>query len=452
MADITFIGAAGTVTGSKHLVSTGGKHFLVDCGLFQGVVDVRALNDVPLPIPAAQIAAVVITHGHLDHTGYLPKLVKDGFRGPIYCTPPTQPLMEIVLEDSAHLQNTLRQRGFQHERPHGLPAYYDADDVTRTMALVKTVPLGQTFDVAGVATATYHNAGHIIGSAFVDILLDGKHAIFSGDLGRYDRPLMYDPEPLPAADALVCESTYGDRVHPPDALGDLNDALENGMARGGPIVIPAFSVERSQDMLLAIAMLQKTNPKIATLPIHLDSPMAIKVDALFEEFPDAHKPIPGDSPRTPFGLQHLTVHVTTDESKQLNTLKGPFVVVSASGMASGGRILHHLHRALPDKTATIIFTGYQGAGTLGYNLVHGAHTIHLFGDALPVHAKLVALAGFSAHADRNDLKRWLGTCPTKPHLYAVHGEAESASALAALANGAYGWQAEVAKRGTTVTI
>jgi len=452
VAEITFVGAAGTVTGSKHLVSSGGKHFLVDCGLFQGVVEVRALNDVALPVPAGEIAAVVITHGHLDHIGYLPKLVRDGFTGPIYCTPPTRALMEIVLEDSAHLQGMLHQRGFQHERPHALPAYYDAADVAKTMTMVKPIPLGQSFDVAGIAAATYHNAGHIIGSAFADVALEGKHAIFSGDLGRYNRPLLYDPDPLPAADAIVCESTYADRVHPPNALGELADALETGLTRGGPIVIPAFSVERTQDILFAIASLQKTNPKIARLPIHLDSPMATKVDALFEQFPDAYKHVAGDSPRTPFGVQHLTVHVTTDESKQLNTLPGPFVVVSASGMVSGGRVLHHLHRALPDKNATIIFTGFQGAGTLGYNLVHGAHTIHLFGDALPVHASIVALAGFSAHADRNDLKRWLATCPTKPHLYAVHGEAESASALAALASAGFGWQADVAKRGTTVTI
>jgi metallo-beta-lactamase family protein len=451
VADITFIGAAGTVTGSKHLVSTGGKHFLVDCGLFQGVVDVRSLNDVPLPVPPAEIAAVVVTHGHLDHTGYLPKLVRDGFKGPIYCTPPTQPLIEIVLDDAAHLQNMMHERGFQHERPHAPPAYYDPEDVERTLPLIRPVPLHRPFDVAGVATATYHNAGHIIGSAFVDLAIEGKHAVFSGDVGRYDRPLLYDPEPLVPADVLVCESTYGDRVHPPDALGELNDALEAGMAHGGPIVIPAFSIERTQDMLVAIAALQKRNPKIANLPIHLDSPMAIKVDALFEQFPDAHKPIPGDTAATPFGLTHLTVHVTTEESKQLNTLEGPFVIVSASGMASGGRILHHLHRALPDRTATVVFTGYQGAGTLGYNIVHGAHAVRIFGDSLPIRAKIIALAGFSAHADRNDLKRWLSTCPSKPYLYAVHGEAESASALAALASATFGWQTEVAKRGRTVS-
>jgi metallo-beta-lactamase family protein len=452
VADITFIGAAGTVTGSKHLVSSGGKHLLVDCGLFQGVVNVRTLNDVPLPVAPAQISAVVITHGHLDHTGYLPKLVRDGFSGPIYCTPPTKPLMDIVLEDAANLQDMMTKRGFEHERPQSTPAYYDAQDVARTLQLVQTKALGETFDVAGIASATYHNAGHIIGSAFADLLVEGKHAIFSGDVGRYGRPLMYDPDPLPYADALVCESTYADRVHPPDALGDLNDALEAGLARGGPVVIPAFSVERTQDLLLAIATLQKSNPKIAALAMHLDSPMAVKVDALFERFPGAHKLVAGDSPGTPLGVRNLTVHVTTDESKELNTLPGPFVVISASGMASGGRVLHHLHRALPDPTATVVFTGYQGAGTLGYNLVHGAHSARIFGDTLPVRAKIVPLAGFSAHADRNDLQRWLATCPSKPHLYAVHGEAESASALAALAAGVFGWPADVAKRGTTVTV
>jgi metallo-beta-lactamase family protein len=452
VADLTFIGAAGTVTGSKHLLTVAGKHVLIDCGLFQGVVPVRALNDVPLPVAPADIEAVVITHGHLDHTGYLPKLVHDGFKGPIYCTPPTEPLMQIVLEDSAHLQSHLQARGFHHERPHAPPAYYNDVDVANTMRLAHPIGYNTPFDVAGVAQATYHNAGHIIGSAFVSLDVEGKHVTFSGDLGRYNRPLMYDPDPMVAADVLVCESTYGDRMHPPDALGDLGKALHDGMARGGAIVIPAFSVERSQDMLLAIATLQRKDPTIAKLPIHLDSPMAIKVDALFDRFPDAHRPVPGDSPRTPFGIADFTVHVTTEESKALNDVKGPHVVISASGMASGGRILHHLHRALPDPTATIVFTGYQGAGTLGYLLVHDAHTVKIYGDSLPIRAKIVPLAGFSAHADQSDFKRWFATCPTKPHLYAVHGEAESATALVAFANAAFGWPADVAQRGATVTL
>jgi metallo-beta-lactamase family protein len=413
---------------------------------------VRALNDVPLPVPAQHIDAVAVTHGHLDHVGYLPKLVHDGFAGPIYCTPATRALMQIVLDDSAHLQQTLHERGFHHERPHAPPMYYNEDDVAATMKLVKTMPLGQTFDLVPDASATYRNAGHIIGSAFITMTIEGKRVTFSGDLGRYDRPLMYDPEPIGPADVLVSESTYGDRVHPPDPADELRSALLGAIARGGPIVMPAFAVERSQDLLLAIAQLQQIDSQIAALPIYLDSPMAAKVDDLFESFPDAHKPIARDSSSTPFGVRNFRLCATSDDSKALNGIHQPCVIISASGMAAGGRILHHLHNRLADRTATVIFAGYQSAGTLGYLMIHGAHTIRIFGDALPIKAAIVHLNGFSAHADQNDLKRWFGTCTTKPHLYAVHGEVESATAVATLATAAFGWNADVARRGTTVTL
>ncbi len=451
-AQLTFVGAAGTVTGSKHLLSIGGRHIFIDCGLFQGVVDVRALNDIPLPVPAGEIDAVVITHGHLDHIGYLPKLVRDGFRGPVFCTPPTQGLMQIVLDDAAHLQRELHARGFNHERPHAPPPYYDESDVVSAMGLVRPVPLNAPFDTAGVATATYHNAGHIIGSAFVALEFEGKRVVFSGDLGRYGRPLLYDPDPIGAAEIIVSESTYGDRIHPPDPSEELRATLATAMVLGGPIVIPAFAVERSQDILLAIAQIQARDERIASLPIHLDSPMAAKVDALFEAFPDAHKPIPRDRAGAPFGVQNFSLEVTTEESKALNALAGPAVVVSASGMASGGRILHHLHNHLADPNATIVFPGYQSVGTLGFLLTHGAHSVRIFGDTLPVLATIVHLSGFSAHADQNDLKRWFATCRSKPHLYAVHGEVESATAVATLAGAAFGWPAEVARRGMTVDL
>jgi metallo-beta-lactamase family protein len=450
--ELTFVGAAGTVTGSKHLLTLGDKHVFVDCGLFQGLVDVRALNDVPLPVPAARMDAVVVTHGHLDHVGYLPKLVRDGFTGPIYCTPPTRELAQIVLDDSAHLQKELYERGYHHERPHAPPMYYDAADVAATMRLVKTVPLGRSFDLLGAAGVTYHNAGHVIGSAFAAFEIEKKRVIFSGDLGRYDRPLLFDPEPIGAADVIVSESTYGDRIHPPDPTGSLQRALIDGIERGGPIVIPAFAVERTQDILLSIARLQARDERIARLDVHLDSPMAAKVDALFEAFPDAHKPIPRDTAGTPLGVRNFSVHASADESKRLNALRGPAIVISASGMAAGGRILHHLHNQLPNRRATVIFAGYQSAGTLGFALTHGAHTIRLFGDSLPVLANIVHLSGFSAHADQNDLRRWLGTCTGAPRLYAVHGEVESAAAVAMLAATAFGWQAQVARRGTTVSL
>ncbi|MBV8117538.1 MAG: MBL fold metallo-hydrolase [Candidatus Eremiobacteraeota bacterium] len=452
MAELTFVGAAGTVTGSKHLLTIGKAHVFVDCGLFQGVVDVRALNDIPLPVPASEIDAVVITHGHLDHVGYLPKLVRDGFTGPVFCTPPTQGLMQIVLDDAASLQQELQARGFNHERPHAPPPYYDESNVIAAMRLVQPVPLATAFNLLGVANVTYFNAGHIIGSAFVAFEFEGKRIVFSGDLGRYGRPLLYDPQDVGAADVIVSESTYGDRVHPPDPSEQLRVTLDRAIERGGPIVIPAFAVERTQDLLLAIAQIQARDARIAALPVHLDSPMAAKVDALFEAFPDAHKPIPRDSAGAPFGVANFSLARTTDESKALNALTGPAVVISASGMASGGRILHHLHNHLGDAKATIIFPGYQSAGTLGFLLTHDAHSVRIFGDTLPVLAKIVHLSGFSAHADQNDLKRWFGTCTSKPHLYAVHGEVESATAVATLATAAFGWPADVARRGVTVEL
>ncbi len=452
MAELTFVGAAGTVTGSKHLLTIGGKHIFVDCGLFQGVVDVRTLNDAPLPVDPRDIAAVVLTHGHLDHVGYLPRLVHSGFNGPIYCTPPTRLVMDIVLDDAAHIQQELQERGFQHQRPYAPPIYYDQADVDRAKAHAQPFDLHTGFDVAGVANATYYNAGHILGSAFVALEFEGKRVVFSGDLGRYNRPLLFDPEPIGNADDLVCESTYADRVHPPDALDDLGRVISAGIDRGGAIVIPAFAIERSQDILLAIATLQSRDAKIASVPVHLDSPMAEKVDDAFEAYPNAHKPIPNDSPAHPFGVRNLTIHVTAEDSKRLNHVTGPHIIISSSGMASGGRILHHLHNHLSDTKATIIFAGYQSAGTLGYLLTHGAHTVTLYGDNLPIRANIATLSGFSGHADRDELKRWMGTCTTKPHLYAVHGEAESAAALAAIADTALGWKADVARRGTTITL
>jgi metallo-beta-lactamase family protein len=452
VAELTFVGAAGTVTGSKHLLTVGGRRFFVDCGLFQGTHQIVALNDAPLPVEPDDVEAVVVTHGHLDHIGYLPKLVRDGFAGPIYCTPPTQALMQIVLDDAAHLQQEMLQRGLEHEHPSVPPAYYDERDVARTMRLVRAVALGTQFDAVPGVRATYHNAAHVIGSAFVAFELEDKRIVFSGDLGRYGRTLLYDPDPIGRADTLVCESTYGDRTHPADALDALQAALLDGIARGGTIVMPAFAVERTQDMLLAVAAIQAREPKIAALPVHLDSPMAEKVDTLFESFPDAHKPIPHGVPETPFGVRNFSLAVTTEQSKALNRLEGPRLIVSASGMASGGRVLHHLHNHVAQANSTVIFVGYQSRGTLGSLLTHGAKTLRLYGDTLPVRAKIVDLAGFSGHADRTDFGRWFSTCTSKPHLYAVHGEPESATALAAFATTQFGWPAEAGQRGTTVRL
>ena len=450
MAELTFVGAAGTVTGSKHLLTTGGKHVYVDCGMFQGTRATVELNDEPLPVPPPQTDAIVITHGHIDHVGYLPKIVRDGYRGPIYCTPATAGLIPIVLEDAAHLQEHFAQRGLDHERARHLPAFYDEANVQATLPLLHTVPLETDFTVAGM-TLRYHNAGHIIGSAFVDAHVEGKRVIFSGDLGRYGRPLLYDPAPLETADAVVCETTYGDRDHPPDALAELEQILLAGVARGGAIVIPAFAVERTQDILYAIGTLQSRDAALANVPVHVDSPMAIAVDKLFADYPDAHKPLPG-LPGTTLGCRNVTVHVTTDESKALNDLHGAAIVIASSGMASGGRILHHLHNHVSDPRATIVFPGFQGPGTLGNLMVHGAETVKIFGDTLQVRATVANPTGYSAHADRGELLRWLGTLRTKPRLYGVHGDPAVTASFVATVREKLGFDAVAAPRGTTVTI
>jgi metallo-beta-lactamase family protein len=450
VAELTFVGAAGTVTGSKHLLTFGGRHVYVDCGMFQGTRATVELNDAPLPVPATQTDAIVITHGHIDHVGYLPKIVRDGYRGPIYCTPATSGLIEIVLEDAAHLQEHFAKRGLDHERARHMPAFYGAADVQATLPLLRTVPLETDFDVAG-ATMRYRNAGHILGSAFIEANVDGRRVVFSGDVGRYGRPLLYDPAPIDPADVIVCESTYGDREHPPDALAELERVLLDGVARGGVIVVPAFAVERTQDLLFAIGVLQARDPALAGVPVHVDSPMAIKVDALFARYPDAHKPLPASDPAT-LGCRDVTVHVSTVESKALNGLTGPAIVIASSGMASGGRILFHLHNHVADPRSTIVFPGFQGPGTLGNAMTHGAPTVKILGDVLPVRATVVNPSGYSAHADRGELLRWLGTLATKPRLYAVHGEPATAVAFVATVREKLGFDAAVAARGTTVTL
>ena len=446
MAELTFVGAAGTVTGSKHLLTHGDRSLLVDCGLYQGPPAIEALNRARLPIRPATIDAIVITHGHLDHVGYLPKIVRDGFDGPIYCTPATADVMEIVLEDAARIQEHLRDRGFHQERAHGLPPFYDRDDVSRALGLVKPVVAGAEFSAAG-ATARYHEAGHIIGAAFVEFLIDGKRVVFSGDLGRYDRLLLRDPEPLGAADFVVCEATYGDRLHPLLPLDALETALLEAIRRGGPIVIPAFAVERSQEVLRALGVLQERNPAVARLPVHLDSPMAIGVDRLFARHPTAHKPLANVAT---FGCRNLSLHVTSDDSKALNHLEGAAVIVASSGMASGGRVLYHLHRLLRDPRATIAFVGYQAIGTLGRKLVEGTDRARIFGDVVPVRASVVEVGGFSAHADQGDLLRWLATAPNKPHISLVHAEPPAAATFATLVSERLGMQATVAQRGDVV--
>lgn len=451
MAKLTFVGAAGTVTGSKHLLTLDGRRAFVDCGLFQGTRAIEALNHEPLPVAPEELDAIVLTHGHLDHVGYLPKIVRDGFRGPIYCTPPTADVAAIVLDDAASLQSHMHERGFHRERCHGLAPFFTDADVHQALSQIETVPVETDFDLCG-ATARYHGVGHIIGAAFLTIAFEGRKAIFSGDVGRYNTALLNDPAPLDGANTLVCEATYGDRRHPAESLAMFENALVEGIERGGPILIPSFAVERSQDILYSIGSLQRSNSRIATLPVHLDSPMAVKVDAVFARYGDAHKALPGDS-GTPFGCRNLTVHVSTEESKAINDITGSAIVIAASGMATGGRILHHLHRNLTDPRATVIFPGYLVRGTLGRIIADGVSPVRIFGDDLEVRATIEHLSGFSAHADQDELLRWLGTLQAKPGcIYLVHAERSAANVFAEALKSRLGINAVVAQRGVTVEV
>lgn len=445
-SSLTFLGAAGTVTGSKHLIENGGERLLLDCGLFQGTPEIEAGNTVPLPFRPSSLGAVVVTHGHLDHVGYLPKLVRDGYDGPIYCTPATAGVMHIVLEDAAKLQERLAARGFDHERARRL--LYDADDVASTMRLVRTVPLETPFSAAG-ATIRFHGAGHILGAAFVEAHVGETRLVFSGDLGRYDNAVFRDPTPLSEADIVLCESTYGDHDHAPDAEGILERMLMAALARGGPVILPAFAVERTQTLLAAIGRLQRTNPALAALAVHVDSPMAARANHLFSLYPEAHKTV-GDG--ATFGCRNLREHVTTEDSKELNRLREPAIIIASSGMANGGRILYHLHRRLPDPTATVIFVGHQVQGTLGRTIIDGAEHVHLFGERLAVRAHVDFFDAFSAHADQSELVRWLGTLSNKPRMYAVHGDAQAATALCTAVRDRLGFDTHVAARAMTISL
>jgi metallo-beta-lactamase family protein len=450
MPELTFVGAAGTVTGSKHLVTIDGKRFFVDCGLFQGPPEIQALNNVPLPVEPSKIDAIVVTHGHLDHVGYLPKMVRDGYSGPIYCTRPTADVIEIVLEDAARLQRHMNDRGFHHERSHGLAPFFTGADVQAALRQLQRIDFDNDFSVCG-ATLRYHNVGHIIGAAYVAMEYEGRRTIFSGDVGRYGSALLDDPAPLESADTVVCEATYGNRCHPGDTLDLLRTTLLAAIERGGPILIPSFALERAQDLLVAIGRLQDEEPRIAALDVYLDSPMAIEVDAVFARYPDSHK-APANQHGVPFGSRNLTLEVTSGASGQLDNLDRPAIIIASSGMATGGRILHHLHHHLCDPAVTVIFAGYEVHGTLGRLIVDGVNPVRIFGDQLVVRATIVHLSGLSAHADQKELLRWLGTLrSTNVRVYLVHAEPGSAAAFAALLN-ERGFTASAAERGTTVSL
>ncbi|MBI3767288.1 MAG: MBL fold metallo-hydrolase [Deltaproteobacteria bacterium] len=453
VATLRFLGAAGTVTGSKYLIETDGHRILLDCGLFQGLKELRLRNWTPPPFTAAAVEAVVLSHAHIDHSGYLPRLVREGFRGAIHCTSGTADLLRVLLLDSAHLQEEearfANRHGYSQHKP-ALPLY-TADDAEAALSRVVPHAYGEHFTVVPGTTALLRRAGHILGSATVELRVGERTPVTlvdSGDLGRWDRPILRDPELVAEADVLLVESTYGDRLHPRDAPAALARIVNEAIARGGALVVPAFAVGRTQELVWTLRTLEDAGA-IPSLPVYVDSPMAINVTEIYcrhHEDHDLDMKLLMDERRRPLCCRQYHLVRTPAESKALNAVHEPIIIISASGMATGGRILHHLNERLPDERTTVLLVGYQAAGTRGRSLQDGAQRVRIHGENVPVRARVEMLDGLSAHADREEILRWLSGFRRAPRVtYVVHGESAAAASLAETIRTRLQWNVQVAE-------
>ena len=448
--NITFLGGAGTVTGSKYLVQHDGKKLLVDCGLFQGYKQLRLRNWNPMPIEAADVDAVLLTHAHLDHSGYLPLLHRQGFRGRVHATPATCDLCAILLPDSGHIQEEdaafVNRHGYSKHAP-ALPLYSKHDAIV-SLNLLHPEVIGKTFSPIPGWKATFSSAGHILGAASILLEVGGRRILFSGDLGRPDDLIMKAPDLPPEADTVLIESTYGNRSHPQeDVLAELAPALKRVASRGGVAVLPVFAVGRAQALLYAISLLKERGEIPHSLPIFLDSPMAVHTTELLPRHPDAHR-LDAEALHQ---VKHIATMVETPEqSKALAKRHGPMVILSASGMATGGRVLHHLAHYLPDHRNMVILTGYQAPGTRGDTLAKGGTTVRIHAQEVAVNAEVVQLQSSSAHADATQLLDWLKHMKHAPdQVYVVHGELEASDMLRQRIEHELKWRAVVPEHGST---
>jgi metallo-beta-lactamase family protein len=450
MARITFLGAAGTVTGSKYLIEAGGKRLLVDCGLFEGSKELRQRNWESLPIDPAIIDWVLLTHAHIDHTGYLPRLVRDGFRGPIHSNGATRDLCALLLPDSAHLQEEdarhAARKGYTPHKPP-LPLYTVVESQT-ALAQFREIPRAGTFSISPQFSVRTHDAGHILGSSWLELTIteNGRQAlvVFSGDLGRYGQPILKNPEPPTRADFLLCESTYGDRDHPPGSVPDeLADIVNQTAKRGGTIVIPSFAVGRTQTLMYYLRQLEEEQ-RIPRLPTYVDSPMAISVTDIYENHREDHdleftlEEKQGN--HDPLNVHEVHMTRAVEDSKKINEVVSPCIIISASGMATGGRILHHLARRLPDSRSAVLLVGYQAEGTGGRALQEGAKYFRIHGEEVPVRARIIEITQLSAHAGRSELLRWLSGFQAPPRqTFLVHGEPVALNALRDAVTSQFHW-------------
>jgi len=467
LASIEFWGGVGTVTGSKYLVQADRGRVLVDCGLFQGLKELRERNWQEPPFNPRSLNAVLITHAHIDHTGYLPRLVAQGFHGPVYCSRGTADLLKILLPDSGRLQEEdadYRNRHKITKHNPALPLYTEKDAFASLELLEPVANTGESIQVAPGIRASFRIAGHILGSSLVLLEVDnagsdgkGRRILFSGDLGHYDQPIIRDPAPPPACDYLLVESTYGDRLHDPeDPKVALARVINDAAQRGAPVLIPAFAVGRTQELVYLIRELEDEK-MIPVLPVTVDSPMAAATTTAYanrkEEHDEDYASIITQK-RHPLRTHSMTTASSRQESKRLNDAKGARVIISASGMMTGGRVLHHALRLVPDPETTIIFVGYQAAGTLGRRILDGEPEVKILGNWVPVRCRVTKIGGFSAHADWKEVLRWLagmqGGVPSRTFL--THGEPEAANAMAGHIKEKFGWNVHVPQYGERIEL
>lgn len=458
MAKITFLGAAGAVTGSKYLVEAGGKRLLVDCGLFQGPRELRQKNWDRLPVDPASIDWIVLTHAHIDHTGYLPRIVSDGFRGPIFANAATHELCNLLLLDSAHLQEEdakfAAKKGYSRHHPP-LPLY-TTEEAQQALTQFREVPRKDSYTISPQFSVKPYDAGHILGSSSLQITIteNGKSAVvvFSGDVGRYNQTILNDPAPIAHADYILCESTYGDRDHPTtDPASAIAEIVNRVNKRGGVIVIPAFAVGRTQTLMYILRQLEDAQ-QIPKLPTFVDSPMAANVTDLYVRHHEDHRlsfqQLEQAGDRDPLDVHEVHMTRTVEESKKINAIKTPCIIMAASGMCTGGRILHHLEQRLPDARNVVIFAGYQAEATLGRYLLNGGKDPRIHGDYIHSRAEITEVSQFSAHSDRTEMIRWLSGFEAPPkRLFLIHGEPAAAQSFSESAQQQLHWPVAIPQLG-----
>jgi metallo-beta-lactamase family protein len=457
MAKLTFLGAAGTVTGSKYLVEAAGKKLLLDCGIFQGSPDLSGRNFKPLSVDPKTIDYCALTHAHLDHCGWLPCLVRDGYKGPIYANPATIDLATISLKDSARLQEEdadHARRNATNSNAANRQPLYTIEDIDPLLRLLRPMPRTGGFDVSPEFHFDAYDAGHILGSTSLALTITETEkktvVVFSGDIGRYDQPILNDPATPPKADVLLCESTYGDREHETgDPAAALADIVNRVVKRGGSIVIPAFAIGRTQTFMYYLRQLEDEK-KIPNVPVYVDSPMALSATDLYLKYHEDHdldfSRLESSGDHDPLNVHEFHLTRSVEDSKAINGVKSPCIIVSASGMVAGGRVLHHLVQRLPDAKNAVILAGFQAEGTRGRALQEGAKALHIFGLLVPVNAEIITMGQLSAHAGKSELLRWLGGLQAPPKkTWLTHGEPAAAQALQAAIKEKFQWDVGVAR-------